>query len=374
MDLDFSPEQDMLRDAVAGICADKSSLESVRQMEKDETGYHPEFWNAMAELGLVGLIIPEEHGGTGMSMVDAVVVYEELGRTIAPSPHFVSSVLAGGVLTRAGTAEQQQTWLPRIATGEVVVTLAWLEPDNSSGPTGVQLRASGGPDGVTLTGVKRHVAFAGSADALIVLAREDDGVSLFLVDPAAPGITATPQDTIASDNQSRIDFDGVAVSDADRIGPPGAGWPIWHDTLLDGAILAGAQAVGGSMFAHALATGYAKERVQFDKPIGAFQAISHYLADAVTAVDGARTLVHQAAWARDEGHSVERLAPMAKLFATRTFREITGTGIQIFGGLGFTVEYDVQLYFRRAKSLELNWWDPSHLEELIAAEVLDSPA
>ncbi|MGI9601790.1 MAG: acyl-CoA dehydrogenase family protein [Acidimicrobiales bacterium] len=371
MDLDFSPEQDMLRDAVAGICADKASLESVRELEKDEAGFSPEFWSAIAELGLVGLIIPEEHGGTGMSMVDAVVVYEEFGRAIAPSPHFVSSVMSGGVLTRAGSAEQQAQWLSGIASGESIVTPAWLEPDNSSNPTGVQMTADSASGGVTLTGTKQHVAFAGSADRLIVLAREADGVSLFLVDPAIDGITLTRPATIASDNQYRVDFESVSVSDADRIGPAGSGWDTWHDTLLDGGILAGAQAVGGSLFSHDLATEYAKERVQFDKPIGAFQSISHYLADAVTAVDGARILVHQAAWARDEGHSIEGLAPMAKLFATRTYREVTGTGIQIFGGLGFTVEYDVQLYFRRAKSLELNWWDPTTLEELIAAQVLD---
>jgi len=371
MDLDFTEEQDMLRDAVSGICADKSSLEAVRELETDEQGYSDEFWQAIAELGLVGLVIPEEHGGTGMSMIDAVVVYEEFGRAIAPSPHLASSVLSGGVLTRAGSAEQQRQWLPAIAGGDAVITPAWLEPDNSSGPTGVRMQATAADGGVQLHGTKRHVAYAGSANRLLVLAREGAGVSLFLVDPGASGVTLTRQDTIASDNQYRVDFDGVAVSDADRVGKAGSGWAVWHDAMLDACILAGAQAVGGCLFSFELANEYAKERVQFEKPLGAFQAISHYLADAVTSVDGARTLVHQAAWARDEGHSVEQLAPMAKLFATRTFREVTGTGIQIFGGLGFTVEYDVQLYFRRAKSLELNWWDPPYLEELIAAQVLD---
>ncbi|MDH3705333.1 MAG: acyl-CoA/acyl-ACP dehydrogenase [Acidimicrobiia bacterium] len=371
MDLDFTEEQDMLRDAVAGICADRSSLEVVRQLENDDRGYADDFWQAIAELGLLGLIIPEAHGGTGMSMIDAVVVYEELGRAIAPSPHFVSSVLSGGVLTRAGSTEQQSQWLPAIAGGEAVITPAWLEPDNSSGPAGVRMQATPTADGVLLRGAKRHVCFADSANRLLVLAREGDGVSLLLVDPNAAGVSLTRQDTIASDNQYRVDFDDVAVADSDRVGPAGAGWAPWHDTMLDGCILTGAQAVGGSLFSFDLANEYAKERVQFDKPLGAFQAISHYLADALTAVDGARTLVHQAAWARDEDKSVEQLAPMAKLFATRTFREVTGTGIQIFGGLGFTVEYDVQLYFRRAKSLELNWYDPPHLEELIAAQVLD---
>jgi alkylation response protein AidB-like acyl-CoA dehydrogenase len=311
----------------------------------------------LAELGLTGLIIPEAAGGSGMSMIDAVVVYEELGRSLAPSPHFVSSVIAGGVLSRAGDT----VWLPRVATGEAIISTAWLEPERGFSPNGVRARV----DGTRVTGVKRHVPYASSADRLLVLARDDDNVSLVLVDPTADGVTLTQQHTISSDTQYRVDLDnaGAEIVAAD-------GWSLWEETMLDGIILLAAQAVGGARYALDITVQYAKDRFQFDKPLGAFQAIAHYLSDAVTALDGAELLVWEAAWARSEGRSVAKLAPMAKLFACKTFRDITAMSQQVFGGVGFTVEYDIQLYFRRAKQLQVSWWDDRHLEDLIASEVL----
>jgi alkylation response protein AidB-like acyl-CoA dehydrogenase len=217
--------------------------------------------------------------------------------------------------------------------------------------------------------VKRHVPFARVADALLVLARRDDDIVLLLVDPGAAGVTSTQQLTVASDAQYAVRFDDVRV-DATNVVAVDAR-DLWHDTMLDGAILLAAQAVGGARAALELTVDYAQKREQFDRPLGAFQAIAHYLADATTAVDGAQTLVWQAAWARAQGRSVSTLAPMAKLYACRTFRDVTATAQQVFGGNGFTLDFDVQLYFRRAKSLQLNWWDDRHLEELVAAEVLD---
>jgi alkylation response protein AidB-like acyl-CoA dehydrogenase len=168
-----------------------------------------------------------------------------------------------------------------------------------------------------------------------------------------------------------VTFDGVHVAAGDRIGAAGSGWATWHDTMLDGVILLAAQAVGGAQYALDITVQYAKDREQFDKPLGAFQAIAHYLADASTAVDGATVLVHEAAWARADGRPVDRLAPMAKLFACQTFRDATAMAQQVFGGVGFTLDYDIQLYFRRAKALQISWWDDRYLEDLIAATVLN---
>ena len=261
-------------------------------------------------------------------------------------------------------------------SGEAILTPAWLEPENGFGPDG---RRSCGrcptATGSTLTGAKRHVAFASSATALVVLARTGDApedVDLFLVDPAAAGVTLTQQLTIASDAQYRVDLDRVRVTEADRIGA--AGHRLGHlgaRSMHEAIILAAAQAVGGAQYAMEITVQYAKDRHQFDKPLGAFQALAHYLADAATTVDGAEVLVHEAAWARSEGRPVAKLAPMAKLFACQTFRDVTATAQQIFGGIGFTVEFDIQLYFRRAKQLQMSWWEPRYLEELIAAQVLD---
>jgi alkylation response protein AidB-like acyl-CoA dehydrogenase len=374
LDLTFSPEQEMLRETVRGVVATTSPLSVVRELEDDPTGYSPELWKQLAHLDLIGLQLPEEFGGSGMTTLETVVLYEEFGRAIAPSPHFVSSILSGGALACSGSQEQKQVWLPGIVSGEAVLTPAWLEPENSSRATGVQVRAVPDGDGWTISGVKRHVAFASSATRLVVLARTGDApeeVDLFLVDPAAAGVTLTQQMTIASDAQYQVELTGVRVTEADRIGNAGTGWITWSAVMHEGIILAAAQAVGGAQYALEITVQYAKDRKQFDKPLGAFQALAHYLADAATNVDGAEVLVHEAAWARAEGRPVAKLAPMAKLYACQTFRDVTAMAQQLFGGIGFTVEFDIQLYFRRAKQLQLSWWDPRTLEELIAAQVLD---
>ncbi len=374
LDLQFSPEQEMLRETVRGVCATTSPLSVVRELEDDPVGYSPDLWKQLAHLDLIGLQLPEEFGGSGMSTLESLVLYEEFGRSLAPSPHFVSSILSGGALARAGSQAQKEEWLPRIVTGEAIFSVAWLEPENGFGGKGVQLRAEADGDGFVLSGTKRHVAFASAASRLVVLARTGEGptdVDLFVVDPTAPGVTLTQQMSISSDTQYRVDLDGVQVTPADRIGPAGSGWSTWDAVMHEAIILAAAQAVGGAQYAMDITVQYAKDRQQFDKPLGAFQALAHYLADATTAVDGAEVLVHEAAWARSEGRSVAKLAPMAKLFACNTFRDVTATAQQIFGGIGFTVEFDIQLYFRRAKQLQITWWDTRYLEELVASAVLD---
>jgi alkylation response protein AidB-like acyl-CoA dehydrogenase len=374
LDLRFSAEQEMLRETVRGVCATTTPLSVVRELEDDALGYSPELWKQLGHLDLIGLQLPEQYGGSGMSAVEGVVLYEEFGRALAPSPHFVSSVLCGGALALAGSEAQKQAWLPAIVTGDAILTPAWLEPENGFGPKGVQVRAVEDGNGFVISGTKRHVAFATAASRLVVLARTGDapgGVDLFLVDPSGPGVSLTQQMTVAADTQYRVDLDHVRVTAEDRIGAPGTGWSTWDAVMHDAIILAGAQAVGGAQYAMEITVQYAKDRHQFDKPLGAFQALAHYLADAATNVDGAEVLVHEAAWARSEGRDVAKLAPMAKLYACRTFRDVTATAQQIFGGIGFTVEFDIQLYFRRAKQLQISWWDTRYLEELVAAAVLD---
>jgi len=351
MDLELTEEQQLLRETVRGLCVRHAGLDVVRQLEDDAVGYPEKFWLQLGDAGLLDV--------SELSMLDAVVTYEELGRALAPSPHFVSAVMSAGVLRRAGSE-----WLPRVTSGEAIITPAWLEPEGGFGEAGVQVRVTRHG---RVTGTKRHVQFANAADRLLVLARgDDDQVGYVLVDPGDPGVSLTQQQTIASDTQYRVDFDAA-------VGEPlaTAGWPVWDELMHDGIILLGAQAVGGARYALEITVQYAKDRKQFDKPLGAFQAIAHYLADAVTAVDGAETLVYEAAWARDAGQSVARLAPMAKVFACQTFRDVTAMAQQVFGGVGFTVEYDIQLYFRRAKQLQISWWNDRYLEELIAADVLD---
>ena len=375
MDLDFSEDQEILRDTVRGLCEQHASVDVVRAMENDAKGYSDELWQKMAELGILGLVIPEEFGGSAQPMLEAAIVYEELGRSLAPSPHFVSSILSASILRDAGSDEQKAEWLPKISDGSAILTPACLEPDRGFGAQGIALQARADGDSFILDGMKRHVHFASSADQLIVIARtgsSEADIDLFLVDPKSGGIELNQQMSLAADTQYEVRFNNVRVPASAQIGSEGSGWGAWHNAMNDGIILLAAQAMGGAERALEITVEYAKVREQFDKPLGAFQAISHYLADADTKIDGGKVLVWEAAWARSEDRSIDRLAPMAKLFACQTYRDVTAMCQQVWGGVGFTLEYDIQLYFRRAKQLQLTWWDTRYLEELVASDILDN--
>ena len=379
LDLDFTHEQDMLREMVRGLCGEFSPLERVRALEDDPDGIARDLWQRFGDLGLCGLMVPESAGGSGMSLIDGVVLYEELGRSLAPLPHFVSCVLAAGAVIEAGAGAptQQDELLGLIASGEAIATVAWLEPGGGYKPRGVQLAARADGDGFVLDGSKAHVPFAAAADLLVVLARTGNGdadIDLFMVPADASGLSIEQRMSISSDTQYLVTFDRVPAPGTARLGASGSeagtGWSAWQRTMHAGAILAAAQAAGGAAYALEITVEYAKTRRQFDKALAEFQAISHYLADARTALDGARLLVCEAAWAYCTGRCTERLAPMAKLFACRTYRDITAMCQQVFGGIGFTLEYDIQLYFRRAKQLQLSWWDQATCEDRVADAVL----
>lgn len=373
LNLDFTDEQDMLRDMVRGVCQQLAPLEKVRELEDDPDGVARELWDQFGELGINGLMLPEEYGGSGMTMLEGAVIYEELGRALAPVPHFESCVLAAGAILAAGSDEQKSAVLPGIASGETIITPAWLEPGNGYSPKGVQLRATIDGDDVVLDGTKMHVTFARAADQLLVLARTGDeptDIDLFLVPTDTAGVTLEQRMSISSDTQYRVEFAGARVPVANRLGEAGSGWTTWDRIMLEGVILASAQAMGGADYALEITAQYSKDREQFDKALAEFQAISHYLADAKTELDGGKILVYEAAWAHAEGHPIARLAPMAKLFTGAVYRDITAMAQQVFGGVGFTLEYDIQLYFRRAKQLQLSWWDRATCEERVADQVL----
>lgn len=374
MDLNFSEEQVLYRDMVRGVCEEHSTTRVVRDMENDPIGIPSGLWEKMKETGLLGMMLPEEYGGIGLNTVDRVVIFEELGRALAPGPFFVSSVISALAILAAGSEEQKSSLLPAIGSGELIVTPAWLEPGNGYGPEGVQVRATKQGDAYVIDGLKRHVFYARAAQKLLVLARTgdaNDAVDLFLVDSDASGVALLQQKSMASDTQYQVTFDQVRVPAANRIGAEHSGWKTWDACMHESITLLAAYAVGGADRALEMTVEYSKGREQFGKPIGAFQALAHYMADAVAVIEGAKVLVLEAAWAQDKGYSIARLAPMAKLFSCNTFRDVTAKCEQIHGGYGFTLEYDIQLFFRRAKQQQMNWWDSRYLENLIAAQVLD---
>jgi alkylation response protein AidB-like acyl-CoA dehydrogenase len=368
MDISFTDEQEMLRESIRKLLDRYSPPEVVRELENDPVGYKPELWEEMASIGLLGLTIPEEYGGSGMSALETVILYEEFGRALCPSPHFVTSVLGAGAILAGGTDEQRTAWLPKIAEGQAVLTWAWFEPEGGAGPDGIQLTAESDGDRLRLSGTKILVPFASSATRIVTLARTGEGVAAFLVDPATPGVEITQEGTLAADASYRVTFDGADVAASDRIG----GWDAVQEAMVDGLIALAAYALAGAGRAHEMAVEYAKERVQFGKAIGSFQGIAHPLADAATEIDGGKVLVYEAASVRAGGGNAAPLAAMAKLYGSDVFRRTTKLGQQVLGGIGFTTDIDMQLYFRRAKQLEITWGEPSYLEEIIAAAELDA--
>lgn len=372
MDLSFTEEQTILRDMVRSMIEDHSTTDLVREMEHDAIGVPSTLWQQMKDMGLLGIMLPEEHGGIGLNMIDCALIYEEMGRGLAPGPHFVSSVIAVSAIAKGGTETQKSQLLTPIGTGDLIVAPAWLEPGNGFGSEGVQLRAKGNGDKVTLSGVKRHVFYAAAAQKLLVLARTGEAaqdVGLFLVDTDTEGVALEQQHSMAYDTQYKVTFTDVTIPAENKLV---GGWDIWHSVLMEGCILQAAFAVGAAQCALDITVQYSKEREQFDKPIGSFQSLAHYMADAQVEITGARVLVWEAAWAHSEGKFIERLAPMAKLFCCNTNRDTTAKCEQIHGGYGFTMEYNIQLFFRRAKQQQMNWLDSRALEDLISADVLDN--
>ena len=374
MDLKFTDEQHMLRETSRNLCVTNCGVDVVRKMENDPIGVPEALWQNMQEMGLLGILLDPEFGGMGLNMLDCAVIYEEFGRALVPGPHFPSAVMSVLAIRRAGSESQRKELLPAIGSGETIVVPAWLEPDSGYGPEGVQLEATRVQGGYRLQGTKRHVFNAKAAAKLLVLARTGKAaqdIDLFVVDTNTAGVSLEQQTSMASDTQYRVTFDGVVVPDAQRLGAQGSGWTNWSEAMHEGIILLGAYAAGGAERALEITVQYSKDREQFGKPIGAFQALAHYMADASPVVEGAKTLVYEAAWAHSTGRDIKRLAPMAKLFACKAFRDVTHMAQQVHGGIGFTLDYDIQLYYRRAKQLQLNWWDSRYLEGLIAADVLD---
>jgi len=375
VDLNLTDEQSMLRDSLRKTLADQSPIAVVRQMENDPVGFPPALWSALAEMGITGLTLDEEYGGAGLGSLDLAVVFEELGRALCPAPTLETSVVCAGVIARAGSAAQKREWLPRITAGEAVLTPAFLEPGGSFGANGVRLRAETRADGYVLNGKKFFVGFAAAADRLLTLVRRgpgDGGIDILLVDPKARGVTLTRTDSHSLDARYQVSFDDVVVPASDRVGEEGSGWKTWSAVGFDVLVAQSAWFVGCGARDLELTTAYAKERVQFDRPIGSFQVVAHQLAGPATGIDGARYLTWKAAWAKDGGRAdYPRLAATAHLRAAEAARFATRTGQQVFGGIGFTNDIDAQLFYRRTRQNMVAWADPKMLEEFVASRLID---
>ncbi|MCH7484067.1 MAG: acyl-CoA/acyl-ACP dehydrogenase [Chloroflexi bacterium] len=371
MDLGLDEQQEMLKNFARDFLEKECPETLVREMEEDEQGYSPDLWKKMAEQGWMGLIIPEDQGGAGMTLCELVVLLEEFGRALVPGP-FISTVVLGAVpIMEAGTDEQKAQYLPKIAAGETIMTMALTEPSAKWTADGVTLEAKKDGSDYVLNGTKLFVPDAHVTDYMVVVARTggtgEDGVTLFIVDSKSDGIKFELLKTIASDKQCEVVFDNVKVPAANVLGSEGKGWETVDKVSKVATVAACAYLVGLSQMDFDTTLNYAKERVQFGRPIGSFQAIQHKLADAVIDVDGSRFITYKAAWSLTEGEDdADLMISMAKAWASDASRRVVAHGQQIHGGIGFTKEYKIQLYFRRQKWMELMWGDADYHREKVA--------
>jgi alkylation response protein AidB-like acyl-CoA dehydrogenase len=375
MDFAFSEQQDLLRTSARQFLERECPPDMVRRWSDDPQGYSPDLWQTMAAFGWMGLVLPETYGGSGLSFVDLTILMEEMGRVLLPAPFFSSIALGALTLLETGSDEQRQQMLPRLVRGETKVCVALLEADGRYDPRGISMRASIRGNRATLNGTKLFVVDAHVSDYIICVARTrggrdpESGISLFVLDITSPGIACTP---LMSIDQTRglceVSFTRVGVSLEAMLGGRDAAWPTLQRALDKATVALCAEMVGGAEKAMEMCVDYGKTRVQFGRPIGSFQAVKHKIADMKVWVENAKSVVYYAAWAVDrDAPEASRAASMAKAYCSEMYTQVTADGIQVHGGVGFTWDHHMHLYFKRAKSSEVLLGDSTWHRERTAA-------
>jgi alkylation response protein AidB-like acyl-CoA dehydrogenase len=374
MDFGFNADQELLRSTARKFFENECTSEFVRARMAEETGFTDEFWTKLAEQGWLGLVYPEQYGGAGLGVVDLTVLMEEMGRAVMPGPFFSTVLLGGLTLLEAGSDAQKKEWVTRIAEGQARVTLAWTEPNARWDAAGVTTTAAASGGGFALSGTKLFVPDAHVSHALVVVARTseggsaEDGVSLFLVPTNAKGISVTLLPTMDQTRKlCEVKLDHVSVPASALVGPKDGGWQPLSRVVQRATVALCAEMCGGAQKVLDMTTEYAKIRIAFGKPIGSYQGVKHKAADMLVDVENAKSLTYYAAWAVDENVPEAALAAsMAKAYASDAFRKVAGAGIQLHGGIGFTWEHDLHLYFKRAKSSEFTFGDATYHRERVA--------
>ncbi len=365
----FNEEQEELRSTTRKFLEGKSSETAVREQMDTERGYDEAVWRQMGEqMGLQGLTIPEEFGGSGYGYIELIVILEEMGRALLPAPFFSTGVLAANTLIHSGDDAAKGEFLPRIASGETIATLAFTEENGRWDEEGITATATADGDAFKLNGTKMYVLDGHTASLLIVAARTDAGVSLFAVDGEVSGLTRTALSTMdQTRKQAKVELVDVPGR---LIGTDGGGWAVLERVLDLAAVALAAEQVGGAQMCLEMAVDYAKERVQFGRPIGSFQAIKHKCADMLLEVESAKSAAYYAGWCASElNDELPSTASLAKAYCSEAYFHAAAENIQIHGGIGFTWEHPAHLYFKRAKSSELLFGDPTYHRELLAQRI-----
>jgi alkylation response protein AidB-like acyl-CoA dehydrogenase len=371
VDFGFSEEQEMLRQSARALLEKECPSTVVRKLMEDERGFDPALWKKMAELGWLGLVIPEEYGGGGLSYVDLVLIMEEMGRVVLPSP-FVWTVMVAEAIKRAGSDNHKSSLLPKIASGELIATIAYLEPPAVWSADGIAMTARTEGAGYVLDGTKLFVNDGHIADYILVATRTggsgNHGITLFALESKRAGIAVTRLTTMDQTRKlAEVKFSGVKADASDVIGEAGSGWNILSEIIDRGKVMLAGEMMGGAQKVLEMTVDYAKVRVQFGRPIGSFQAVQHKCANMMIDVEGAKSAAYYASWAvSNEVAEASLAAAMAKAAASDAFRRVSAEGIQLHGGIGFTWDHDMHLYFKRAKSSEFTFGDANWNRELVA--------
>jgi len=373
MDFSFTEEQEMLRKIARDFLTTECPKDLVRQMVKDEKGYTPELWKKMAELGWMGLIIPEEYGGIGGSFLDVVVLLEEMGRACLPGPFF-SSLIGTLAILEAGNEPQKKELLPKIAQGELLSTLAISEPGVGYEMNTIQCQAMLKGKEYVINGTKLFVENAHVADLIVCAAKSKDGtghqgITLFLTNAKSPNLTCTLIETVAGDKQCEVSFQGVRVPQGSILGELGRGEECLKSLLQVAAVAKCAEMLGGAQQVLDMTVNYVKERIQFDHPIGTLQAIQHHCANMLIDLEGIRYITYLAAWKVNEGLPFGKEAAIAKAWASEAYRRISDLAHQCHGAIGFCEDHDLPLYSKRAKASEFAFGDARFQRRFVAQEI-----
>ena len=369
MNFAFSEDQEELRAGIRRFLEQKSPESEVRRLMETAEGYDHAVWSQMSDqLGLQGIAIPEELGGQGFGFVELGIVLEEMGRALLCAPYLSSVVLAANLLLTSGDEEAMARHLPGIASGETIATVALTEDSGRWDEEGVTLRAEEEGGGWRLTGSKTYVLDGHVADLVLVPVRTPAGISIFAVAGDAPGLTRTPLSTMdQTRKQARLELAGVAGS---LVGEEGRGWPVLSKTLDLAAVGLANEQVGGAQRILEMSVQYAKDRIQFGRPIGSFQAIKHKCADMLLEVESAKSAAYYGSWcASEDSDELPVVASLAKAYCSDAYFKAAAENIQIHGGIGFTWEHPAHLYFKRAKTTELLLGDPAYHRELLAQRI-----
>jgi alkylation response protein AidB-like acyl-CoA dehydrogenase len=375
MDFGLSDEQEMLKRSARDFLQREFPKKLVRELEESDAGYSPDLWLKMAELGWMGFPFPSKYGGGDGSFLDLAVLLEAMGYNPMPGPFFSTVVLGGLTVLAAGSEIQKKELLSRVAAGKLILTLALTEHTARYDAKSVRTTAVARDGEYVISGTKLFVPDANVADYLLCVARTrmtgrpENGLTLFLVDSRSPGVRCTLLKTMARNKLCEVVFDNVVVARENILGKLNQGWRVVEDVLEKAKVAKCAEMVGGAQASLDMAIAYAKERVQFNRPIGSFQAIQHYCANMVSDVDGSRFVTYKAAWKVSEGLPASMDVAIAKAWTGEAYGRVTLLAHQIFGAVGFTMDHDMHLYYRRAKAGDIMFGDGAVQRAIVARQL-----